>query len=67
MNGERNRFHRPRHQGFSAKLFAKATQQAHLDVPVADDIATLAVFLCSPEAGCLAGQAISANGGISAA
>ncbi|WP_245717053.1 SDR family NAD(P)-dependent oxidoreductase [Nocardia mikamii] len=53
--------------GFSAKLFAKAAQQAHLGVPVADDIAALAVFLCRPESGRLTGQAISVNGGISAA
>jgi NAD(P)-dependent dehydrogenase (short-subunit alcohol dehydrogenase family) len=36
-------------------------------VPTADDIAALAVFLCSPAAGRLTGQAISVNGGISAA
>jgi NAD(P)-dependent dehydrogenase (short-subunit alcohol dehydrogenase family) len=53
--------------GFSAKLFAKAAQQAHLGVPVADDIGALAVFLCSPAAARLTGQAISVNGGISAA
>jgi NAD(P)-dependent dehydrogenase (short-subunit alcohol dehydrogenase family) len=53
--------------GFSAKLFAKAAQQAHLGVPVADDIAAVAVFLCGPEAGRITGQAISVNGGISAA
>ncbi|WP_040795763.1 SDR family NAD(P)-dependent oxidoreductase [Nocardia higoensis] len=53
--------------GFSAKLFAKAAQQAHLGVPVADDIAAVAVFLCGPSAAKLTGQAISVNGGISAA
>jgi NAD(P)-dependent dehydrogenase (short-subunit alcohol dehydrogenase family) len=53
--------------GFSAKLFARASQQAHLGVPVADDIAALAVFLCGPAAARLTGQAISVNGGISAA
>lgn len=53
--------------GFSAKLFAKAAQQAHLGVPVADDVAAAAVFLCSPAASRLTGQAISINGGISAA
>ncbi len=53
--------------GFGAKLFAKAAQQAHLGVPVADDIAALAVFLCRPEAARITGQAISVNGGISAA
>lgn len=53
--------------GFSAKLFAAAAKQAHLGVPTADDIAALAVFLCSPAAAKLTGQAISVNGGISAA
>jgi NAD(P)-dependent dehydrogenase (short-subunit alcohol dehydrogenase family) len=53
--------------GFSAKLFAAAAKQAHLGVPTADDVAALAVFLCSPAAAKLTGQAISVNGGISAA
>jgi NAD(P)-dependent dehydrogenase (short-subunit alcohol dehydrogenase family) len=53
--------------GFSGKLFARAAQQAQLGVPTADDIAALAVFLCSPAAARLTGQAISVNGGISAA
>lgn len=53
--------------GFSSKLFARAAQQAHLGVPTADDIAALTVFLCSPAAARLTGQAISVNGGISAA
>jgi 2-hydroxycyclohexanecarboxyl-CoA dehydrogenase len=52
--------------GFSAKLFAAAAKQAHLGVPNADDIAALTVFLCSPAAAKLTGQAISVNGGISA-
>lgn len=53
--------------GFSAKLFASAAKQAALGVPDADDIAALAVFVCSPAAARLTGQAISVNGGISAA
>jgi 2-hydroxycyclohexanecarboxyl-CoA dehydrogenase len=53
--------------GFSAKLFAAAAKQAALGVPTADDIAALTVFLCSPAAARLTGQAISVNGGISAA
>jgi NAD(P)-dependent dehydrogenase (short-subunit alcohol dehydrogenase family) len=53
--------------GFSAKLFARAAQQAQLGVPTADDLAALTVFLCSPAAARLTGQAISVNGGISAA
>ncbi|BBX44750.1 SDR family oxidoreductase [Mycobacterium cookii] len=53
--------------GFSGKLFARAAQQAQLGVPTAEDIAALAVFLCGPAAARLTGQAISVNGGISAA
>jgi 2-hydroxycyclohexanecarboxyl-CoA dehydrogenase len=53
--------------GFSGKLFARAAKQAQLGVPTADDIAALTVFLCSPAAARLTGQAISVNGGISAA
>ncbi|WP_059021318.1 SDR family oxidoreductase [Mycobacterium sp. M26] len=54
-------------EGFSAKLFASAAKQAALGVPDADDVAALAVFVCSAAAGKLTGQAISVNGGISAA
>jgi 2-hydroxycyclohexanecarboxyl-CoA dehydrogenase len=52
---------------FAAKLFEKAAQAAHLGVAQADDLADLAVFLASPAAAKITGQAISANGGISAA
>lgn len=54
-------------EGFSAKLFAKAASMASLGVADPADLAALAVFLASPEAGRLTGQAISVNGGISAA
>ncbi|GAB26356.1 putative oxidoreductase [Gordonia polyisoprenivorans NBRC 16320 = JCM 10675] len=53
--------------GFSGKLFARAAQQAHLGVATADDIGALAGFLITPAAAKLTGQAISVNGGISAA
>lgn len=53
--------------GFSAKLFKGAAQLAHLGVPTPDDLAGLIVFLASPQAARLTGQAISVNGGISAA
>ena len=52
---------------FAAKLFAKAAQMAHLGVAQADDLADLVVFLAGPGAAKITGQAISANGGISAA
>lgn len=53
--------------GFSAKLFAKAMSMAQLGVAEADDLAGLVVFLAGPAAAKLTGQAISVNGGISAA
>ncbi len=52
---------------FSGKLFGKATQMAQLGVVNAADMAELIVFLSSPAAAKLTGQAISLNGGISAA
>lgn len=52
---------------FSGKLFVKAKQMAQLGVVNADDMAELIVFLSSPAAAKLTGQAISLNGGISAA
>lgn len=52
---------------FSGKLFAKAEQAARLGVVTPPDIAPLVVFLASPSASKLTGQAISVNGGISAA
>jgi len=52
---------------FPARLFAKARQLAHLGPTTAEDLAALALFLASPAAGRITGQAISVNGGISAA
>ncbi|MEM7508521.1 MAG: SDR family oxidoreductase [Pseudomonadota bacterium] len=52
---------------FSAKLFAKARPLAHLGATYPQDLAALAVFLASPAAAKITGQAISVNGGISAA
>jgi NAD(P)-dependent dehydrogenase (short-subunit alcohol dehydrogenase family) len=54
-------------EGFSAKLFAAAARQAHLGVAEPEDVAALAVYLAGPAARRLTGQAISVNGGISAA
>lgn len=54
-------------EGFSAKLFAQAAKQAQLGVPDAADVAELVVFLASDESARITGQAISVNGGISAA
>jgi NAD(P)-dependent dehydrogenase (short-subunit alcohol dehydrogenase family) len=54
-------------EGFSARLFTKAASLAHLGVADPDDLAALIVFLASPAAARLTGQAISVNGGISAA
>jgi NAD(P)-dependent dehydrogenase (short-subunit alcohol dehydrogenase family) len=52
---------------FSQRLFAKAEAKATLGVATPADIAPLAVFLAGPGAAKLTGQAISVNGGISAA
>jgi NAD(P)-dependent dehydrogenase (short-subunit alcohol dehydrogenase family) len=53
-------------EGFSAKLFARVATMADLGVTDAHDQAALVVFLASPAAARLTGQAISVNGGISA-
>jgi NAD(P)-dependent dehydrogenase (short-subunit alcohol dehydrogenase family) len=52
---------------FSAKLFDKASAMAHLGVPVAADVADAIVFLAGPQSRRITGQALSVNGGISAA
>lgn len=52
---------------FAAKLFQKAASQAHLGVADASDLAAMALFLASPAARRITGQAISINGGISVA
>lgn len=49
------------------RVFEKAEARARLGVPVPDDLAPLAVFLASPQSSRITGQAISVNGGISAA
>jgi len=52
---------------FAAKLFEKAAAMAHLGVAEASDLAEMAVYLASPAARRITGQAISINGGISVA
>lgn len=52
---------------FSARLFGKAAKLASLGVADADDVAATIAFLCSSDAARITGQAISVNGGISAA
>ncbi len=52
---------------FSGKLFGKAVKMAQLGVVEPQDMAELIVFLSSPAAAKLSGQAISLNGGISQA
>lgn len=52
---------------FSSKLFGKAIKMAQLGVVTPADMAALIVFLASPQAAKITGQAISCNGGISAA
>jgi NAD(P)-dependent dehydrogenase (short-subunit alcohol dehydrogenase family) len=52
---------------FSAKMFEKAAAMAHLGVAEASDLAAMIVYLASPLARRITGQAISINGGISVA
>jgi NAD(P)-dependent dehydrogenase (short-subunit alcohol dehydrogenase family) len=52
---------------FSKKLFEKARPLAALGPTTAEDLAELIVFLASPAAAKITGQAVSVNGGISAA
>ncbi|QNN63941.1 SDR family oxidoreductase [Leucobacter denitrificans] len=52
--------------GFSKKLFEKAAQLANLGVASAEDQAEIVAFLAGPASERITGQAISANGGISA-
>lgn len=50
---------------FSAKLFEKAAALAHLGLTSPADLASMALYLASPAASRITGQAISINGGIS--
>jgi len=52
---------------FSGKLFSKAIKMAQLGVVRPEDMAAMIVFLGGPQAAKITGQAISVNGGISAA
>jgi len=52
---------------FAAKLFRKAESLASLGVVEPEDLAATAVFLAGPAAARITGQAISVNGGVSAA
>ncbi|MDB5971898.1 MAG: hypothetical protein JWQ90_4348 [Hydrocarboniphaga sp.] len=52
---------------FAAKMFQKAASLAHLGVAEAEDLAAMALYLSSPAARRITGQAISINGGISVA
>ncbi|MCA0243303.1 MAG: SDR family oxidoreductase [Proteobacteria bacterium] len=52
---------------FSRKIFEKATRRARLGLPAPADVARMAVFLAGPQAAYVTGQAVSVNGGISAA
>lgn len=52
---------------FAGKLFRKAEALASLGVVEPADLASMAVFLASPAAARITGQAISVNGGISTA
>ena len=51
---------------FAGKIFAKAEKMAALGVVSKEELAGLVVFLASPAAAKITGQAISMTGGISA-
>jgi 2-hydroxycyclohexanecarboxyl-CoA dehydrogenase len=51
---------------FASKVFAKAEQRAKLGLVSKEELAALVVFLASPAAAKITGQAISMTGGISA-
>jgi 2-hydroxycyclohexanecarboxyl-CoA dehydrogenase len=50
---------------FAAKMFEKAAAMAHLGVAESEDLALMVLYLASPAARRITGQAISINGGIS--
>lgn len=52
---------------FAGKLFGKAVKMAQLGLVQPEDLAAMIVFLAGPHGARLTGQAISVNGGISAA
>jgi 3-oxoacyl-[acyl-carrier protein] reductase len=52
--------------GPTASRARRAAQRAGLGLPVAADIAEVALFLCGPGASHLTGQVVSVNGGLSA-
>lgn len=54
-------------QEFSAKIFERITNQAHLGKTEPNDLANLVLFLASPLAHLITGQVVSVNGGISVA
>lgn len=52
---------------FSRKIFEKASRRARLGLPSPEDVARMVAFLASADASHTTGQAVSVNGGISAA
>ena len=52
---------------FSARMFEKAEALAHLGVAEPEDVAEAILFFAGPAARRITGQALSVNGGISAA
>jgi 2-hydroxycyclohexanecarboxyl-CoA dehydrogenase len=51
---------------FAGKLFGKAVSKAELGLVDVTDLAAIVVFLASPAASKMTGQALSVTGGISA-
>lgn len=65
--GSTGGFDRVQASEFASRLFGKATKLAALGLAEPDDLASLIVYLTGPESAKVTGQAISVNGGISAA
>lgn len=60
-------YDRIRNDPFSWKIFERAAAMAQLGVVQPEDLASMIVYLASPQGAKITGQAISVNGGISAA
>jgi len=60
-------YDRIRNDPFSWRIFERAASMANLGVAQPQDLAGMIVFLASPQGAKITGQAISINGGISAA
>ena len=66
MTSGTDHFERVMADEFAGRMFAKARRLASLGIVSKEELAALVVFLASPSAAKITGQAISMTGGISA-